>query len=63
MLEFAGVWWTPVFPLGMYSAVTDAMAAEIGQRALSTVSPVSFWGDVADHGHRRPVSIAARTGG
>ena len=32
-----------MFPLGMYSAATAAMAAEIGQRSLSTVSPVFFW--------------------
>jgi tellurite resistance protein TehA-like permease len=43
MLQFAGVWWAMVFPLGMYSAATDAMAAEIGQRSLSTVSLVFFW--------------------
>ena len=43
LLQFAGVWWALVFPLGMYSAATDAMAAEIGQRSLSTVSRVFFW--------------------
>jgi len=43
MLHFAGVWWALVFPLGMYSAATDATAAEIGQRSLSTVSLVFFW--------------------
>ncbi|WP_204801669.1 tellurite resistance/C4-dicarboxylate transporter family protein [Mycobacterium riyadhense] len=43
MLHFAGVWWALVFPLGMYAAATDAMAAEIGQRSLSTVSLVFFW--------------------
>jgi tellurite resistance protein TehA-like permease len=43
MLRFAGVWWALVFPLGMYSAATDAMAAEIGRRSLSTVSLVFFW--------------------
>ncbi|OBJ50358.1 C4-dicarboxylate ABC transporter [Mycobacterium sp. 1423905.2] len=43
MLRFAGVWWAMVFPLGMYSAATDAMAAELGQRSLGTVSLVFFW--------------------
>ena len=28
MLHFAGVWWAFVFPLGMYSAATHAMAGE-----------------------------------
>jgi len=42
-LRFAGVWWALVFPLGMYSAATYAMAAEIGQRSLVTVSLVFFW--------------------
>jgi len=47
MLQFAGVWWALVFPLGMYSAATDAMAAELGQRSLSTVSLVFFWDALA----------------
>ena len=38
MLHFAGVWWAFVFPLGMYSAASYAMAVEIGQRALITVA-------------------------
>ncbi|GFG66228.1 C4-dicarboxylate ABC transporter [Mycobacterium kubicae] len=42
-LRFAGVWWAMVFPLGMYSAATDAMATETGQRSLATVSLVFFW--------------------
>ena len=32
-----------VFPLGMYSAATYAMAREIGVAALRTVSLVFFW--------------------
>lgn len=43
MLQFAGVWWAFVFPLGMYSAASFAMAVETGQRSLLTVSLVFFW--------------------
>jgi tellurite resistance protein TehA-like permease len=46
-LRFAGVWWALVFPLGMYSAASYAMAAEIGQRSLFTVSLVFFWDALA----------------
>lgn len=46
-LRFAGVWWALVFPLGMYSAASYAMAAEIGQRWLTTVSLVFFWDALA----------------
>jgi tellurite resistance protein TehA-like permease len=42
-LRFAGVWWAMVFPLGMYSASTYAMAIERGWPALRTVSLVFFW--------------------
>jgi tellurite resistance protein TehA-like permease len=42
-LQFRGVWWAMVFPLGMYSAATFAMAREIGVSALVTVSLVFFW--------------------
>lgn len=47
MLQFAGVWWAFVFPLGMYSAASFAMAVEIGQRSLLTVSLVFFWDALA----------------
>jgi tellurite resistance protein TehA-like permease len=47
LLRFAGVWWALVFPLGMYSAATYAMAIEIGQRSLRTVSLVFFWDPLA----------------
>jgi tellurite resistance protein TehA-like permease len=47
VLRFAGVWWALVFPLGMYSAATYAMAAEINRRALTTVSLVFFWDALA----------------
>ncbi|HTY33087.1 tellurite resistance/C4-dicarboxylate transporter family protein [Mycobacterium sp.] len=42
-LRFAGVWWALVFPLGMYSAASYAMAGELDQTALLTVSLVFFW--------------------
>jgi tellurite resistance protein TehA-like permease len=45
--RFAGVWWALVFPLGMYSAATYAMATELGQRSLRTVSLVFFWDALA----------------
>lgn len=35
--------WPAVFPLGMYSAATFAMARELGWPPLSTVSLVFFW--------------------
>jgi tellurite resistance protein TehA-like permease len=47
MLHFAGVWWAFVFPLGMYSAASYAMAGELGQRSLITVSLVFFWDALA----------------
>jgi tellurite resistance protein TehA-like permease len=47
MLRFAGVWWAFVFPLGMYSAASYAMAVEIGQPSLRTVSLVFFWDALA----------------
>ncbi|KLO46320.1 tellurite resistance/C4-dicarboxylate transporter family protein [Mycobacterium nebraskense] len=47
MLRFSGVWWAFIFPLGMYSAASYAMAAEIGQRSLLTVSLVFFWDALA----------------
>lgn len=65
LLHFAGVWWAMVFPLGMYSAATDATAAETGQRSLSTVSLVFFWvalaawGIVVISGLLRVISNAA----
>ncbi|EID09154.1 putative C4-dicarboxylate transporter [Mycobacterium xenopi RIVM700367] len=46
-LQFAGVWWAMVFPLGMYSAATYAMAVELGVRSLHTVSLVFFWNALA----------------
>ncbi|MFV9632195.1 tellurite resistance/C4-dicarboxylate transporter family protein [Mycobacterium neumannii] len=41
--RFAGVWWAMVFPLGMYSAASHAMAVETGWHGLPTISLVFFW--------------------
>ena len=43
VLQFTGAWWSLVFPLGMYSAATDAMGAETGVRSMQTISLVFFW--------------------
>lgn len=40
---FTGAWWTLVFPRGMYSAATSAVASDIHARALQTVALVFFW--------------------
>lgn len=45
--QFAGIWWAMVFPLGMYSAATFAMAAETGWASLTTVSLVFCWVGIA----------------
>lgn len=42
-LHFAGVWWSAVFPLGMYSAATQATAQQLHMPSLKTVSLVFFW--------------------
>lgn len=36
-VQFTGTWWSAVFPLGMYSAVTNAAALQLHLAALSTV--------------------------
>ena len=41
--RFAGVWWAMVFPLGMYSSVSHAMAIETGWPVLPMVSLIFFW--------------------
>lgn len=43
VLQLTGAWWALVFPLGMYSAATGAIAAELQVPALQTVSLVFFW--------------------
>lgn len=42
-LHFAGVWWSAVFPLGMYASATAATGAQMHLRQLATVSLVFFW--------------------
>lgn len=41
--HFAGVWWAMVFPLGMYSAASNAMAVQTRWSVLAAVSLVFFW--------------------
>jgi tellurite resistance protein TehA-like permease len=47
MLQFSGVWWAFVFPLGMYSAASFATGRQADQRPLFTVSLVFFWDALA----------------
>lgn len=54
--RFAGVWWSMVFPLGMYSAASQAMSGETGWPALRSTSTVFFWAAFAVWG---VVAIAA----
>lgn len=42
-LHFEGVWWSAVFPLGMYAAATAATAARLSMPSLRTISLVFFW--------------------
>ncbi|MGH3669757.1 MAG: hypothetical protein ACRDSH_03855, partial [Pseudonocardiaceae bacterium] len=42
-LRYDGVWWAAVFPLGMYSAASDATATELHMGSLRTISLVFFW--------------------
>jgi Voltage-dependent anion channel len=41
--RFAGVGWPTVFPLGMYSSATYAMAVETGWHWLTIISTAFFW--------------------
>lgn len=43
VLHLTGAWWALVFPLGMYSVASGAIAAELRAPALQTVSLVFFW--------------------
>ncbi|SNV91881.1 C4-dicarboxylate transporter [Mycolicibacter terrae] len=43
VLQLTGAWWALIFPLGMYSVATGAIAAELQAPALQTVSLVFFW--------------------
>ena len=42
-LHYQRVWWSAVFPLGMYSAASAATGRVLGVPALATVSLVFFW--------------------
>jgi len=42
-LHFAGVWWSAVFPLGMFASASAATALTLHLRSLSTISLVFFW--------------------
>lgn len=42
-LRYTGVWWSAVFPLGMYSAATATTSSALGIRSMYTVSLVVFW--------------------
>jgi tellurite resistance protein TehA-like permease len=42
-LHYEGVWWSAVFPIGMYSAATSAVGAQLELPQLATVSLVFFW--------------------
>jgi tellurite resistance protein TehA-like permease len=47
MLQFRGVWWALVFPLGMYSVATYFIAVELDTPSMQTVSLVFFWDALA----------------
>lgn len=47
LLQFHGVWWALVFPLGMYAVASHAMASRLGMPALETVALVFFWDALA----------------
>lgn len=47
LLQFDGVWWAVVFPLGMYAVASHAMSAELAKPALETVALVFFWNALA----------------
>ena len=42
-MQFGKVWWSAVFPLGMYATTTRAVANALNLAALNTVSLVFFW--------------------
>ncbi len=42
-LHFGGVWWSAVFPLGMFASASAATALALNLRSLSTISLVFFW--------------------
>jgi len=46
-VHVAGIWWSAVFPLGMYSTATQAVTRQLHLPGLSTVSLVVFWAGFA----------------
>jgi tellurite resistance protein TehA-like permease len=42
-LHYSRVWWSAVFPLGMYSAATGTTALQMRLPPLTTISLVFFW--------------------
>jgi tellurite resistance protein TehA-like permease len=42
-LHYTRVWWSAVFPLGMYSVASQATAVQLHLRSLHTISLVIFW--------------------
>jgi tellurite resistance protein TehA-like permease len=42
-LRFAGVWWSAVFPLGMYATATATTGHNLGLPQFATISLVFFW--------------------
>ncbi|HET6876403.1 MAG TPA: tellurite resistance/C4-dicarboxylate transporter family protein [Jatrophihabitans sp.] len=42
-LHYQGVWWSAVFPIGMYSAASASCAHELRMHSLFTISLVFFW--------------------
>jgi tellurite resistance protein TehA-like permease len=42
-LRYQGVWWSAVFPIGMYSAASSTAAAVLNKPALKTISLVFCW--------------------
>ncbi|WAX57577.1 tellurite resistance/C4-dicarboxylate transporter family protein [Jatrophihabitans cynanchi] len=42
-LHYTRVWWSAVFPIGMYAAANSALAVQFQLRSLRTISLVFFW--------------------
>lgn len=42
-LHYAGVWWSAVFPVAMYSTATAATGSVLRIRPLGTIALVTFW--------------------
>jgi len=46
-MHFGKVWWSAVFPLGMYATTTQAVASALSISTLHTVALVFFWDSFA----------------